>query len=264
MASSGPFRADPQWRCCPRCDEVLEETFPGGSACPRCGGAWISQPVIDAAFGDPTWPGGVAMWWRRELACPECGSQGRKSVMDAIETSGVIVDRCRGHGMWFDAGELQRVTDTTGDPLGALRDRVALSRPQIEAARQAYEQRRDEERLTRAAQREEAERAAELARLQEEEARRVTERREAFERQQRSSPGPVASRDAQRSELAVAIANMQVDVDAARAALVAGEAARDDVIARERAKVVPLRQALEHHEAELARLRARLELLGSE
>jgi Zn-finger nucleic acid-binding protein len=264
VASTGPFRADPQWRCCPRCDEVLEETFPGGSACPRCGGVWLSQPVIDAAFTDPEWPGGVAMWWRRELACPECGSLGRKSVMDAIETHGVILDRCRGHGVWFDAGELQRVTDTTGDPLGVLRERVALTRPQVEAARQAYEARREAERLSRAAQREEAERAAELAALEERAAREARELREELERQRYPLPGLDKPNDLQRRELVEAITSKKVDVDAAREALAEREAALDALIAKQRAALVPVRQGLARREAELALLRERLEQLGPE
>lgn len=216
MDNEGPYREGPQWRVCPRCDEILEENFPGGMMCPRCAGSWISQVVLDAAFGDPTWPNGSTMWWRRELHCPECTSSGTKSVMDAIEARGVIVDRCAGHGMWFDDGELERVTDTTTDPMALLRERVARSRPEIDAARASYDRRRDQVRAERAALREEVERAERLAAAQELEALRA---RQALVAQQAASVSldtRQARLDAQRHELVQAIAGHEAELLALR------------------------------------------------
>jgi Zn-finger nucleic acid-binding protein len=141
-----PYRTGLRWLVCPRCDEVLDEIMPGGNVCPRCAGVWIAKPVLDAAVTSPHWPGGSNMWWRAELACPDCASRGRigsaAEIMNAIETHGVIVDRCDKHGMWFDAGELSRVMETEGDALAELRDRVKLTREQIEASRVAYARKR--------------------------------------------------------------------------------------------------------------------------
>jgi Zn-finger nucleic acid-binding protein len=156
----GPYREGPQWRICPRCEEALEEIFAGCLSCPRCAGTWVSQVVLDAAFGDPMWPGGAAMWWRRSLNCPECASGGSKTMMDAVEAHGVIVDRCAGHGMWFDDGELERCTEVASDPLSVLRDRVSKSRPEIEAARASYDRRRSQLTHDRQELREQAEEAA--------------------------------------------------------------------------------------------------------
>ncbi len=175
MDDGGPYRQGPAWRACPRCEEVLEENFPGGLICPRCAGSWISQVVLDAAFGDPLWPNGAAMWWRRSLDCPECASGGKQVVMDAIEAHGVIVDRCAGHGMWFDGGELERVIDVAGDPYAVLCQHMALSRPEIEAARARYDRRRAQASADRQAARTEAELAERRAEEQEAAARRARE-----------------------------------------------------------------------------------------
>lgn len=126
-----PYRSDPQWKICPRCDEVLDEVMAGGYACPRCAGAWLASVVVAEAFHDANWPQGHAMWWRAELACPECRKP--DEVMEAIEVEGIVVDRCKAHGMWFDAGELGRLMK--GEGLADLRAKVSLTREQIAALR---------------------------------------------------------------------------------------------------------------------------------
>jgi Zn-finger nucleic acid-binding protein len=94
---------------CPRCDDVFDEIFEGVSACVRCNGMWIAQPAIDRAFSDPMWPPGPSAWWRRELSCPVCASEGKLAIMVPVLDGTVVVDRCRGHGVWLDEGELGRV-----------------------------------------------------------------------------------------------------------------------------------------------------------
>ena len=204
LDSPGPYRADPLWRVCPRCDELLEENLPGSALCPRCAGAWISQAVIDGAFGDPTWPGGSSLWWQRALNCPKCGASGKKSLMDAIEAHGVIVDRCRGHGIWFDAGELQRAIRIDADPFGWLRERMALSRTEIDAARASYERRLEHAREGRL--RKQAHDASERALAQEREAQRTVDALNAA-----TDP-----RALQRLEIAEAIAGKVGDLVAAQ------------------------------------------------
>jgi Zn-finger nucleic acid-binding protein len=109
---------------CPRCGDVFADAFTGVSACVRCGGVWLSQPTIDRAFGEPIWPAGSNLWWRRELHCPVCASQGTVTVMNAILDGNVLVDRCRGHGVWLDDGELGRILDANGNGLAELYARV--------------------------------------------------------------------------------------------------------------------------------------------
>lgn len=135
MAS--PYRSDPQWTVCPRCDEVLDEVMTGGMACPRCAGAWLARAVVSEAFHDPKWPQGHAMWWRAELKCPTC-----KEIMQALEIEGLVIDRCALHGVWFDAGELERLMK--GDGLSELRQRVSVTREQIDQVRASYERKKKE------------------------------------------------------------------------------------------------------------------------
>jgi Zn-finger nucleic acid-binding protein len=124
MIGDSPYRETPRFLLCPRCAEVLEEAFAGVQSCLRCEGMWIMQPAINGTFGDPRWPLGAAAWWHRALECPECGFEGTQNVMDASIVDGVIIDRCRGHGVWLDPGELARVL---GLPSG-VNELVALQR----------------------------------------------------------------------------------------------------------------------------------------
>lgn len=43
------------------------------------------------------------------LRCPECGQDMARQIY--CSDSGIVVDRCREHGMWFDDGELAQVVD---------------------------------------------------------------------------------------------------------------------------------------------------------
>jgi Zn-finger nucleic acid-binding protein len=98
--------------------------FDGVSSCVRCEGLWIAQPTIDRAFQDPLWPGGPAAWWRRELNCPVCLIDGNVNMMVAILDGNVVLDRCRGHGLWLDAGELGRVLHTEDNGIAELYARL--------------------------------------------------------------------------------------------------------------------------------------------
>ncbi len=117
---------------CPACDDghrlqsrPLEERGLSVLECGSCAGLWVGNEVFErlasnaeevraavAALGGgnpatavPIAPIDPAQ--RLYRPCPVCGSlmhrrnYGRKS--------GVIVDTCRGHGVWFDDGELARI-----------------------------------------------------------------------------------------------------------------------------------------------------------
>ena len=117
---------------CPRCGELLDPTHEAVSSCLRCEGLWISPATLDAAFTDPRWPAGQALWWRNPIECPECAFEGRATVMTARRSSDVIVDQCPDHGVWLDRGELGRLMGAPADELEALRARLAVIAPDLD------------------------------------------------------------------------------------------------------------------------------------
>jgi Zn-finger nucleic acid-binding protein len=127
-----PYRERPRYLVCPRCGEMLDRAFEGVSTCPRCEGLWIGPATLDAAFGNPRWPGGQALWWRNAIDCPECAFEGKQTLMSARMSSDVIVDQCGEHGVWLDRGELGRLMGGAVDELEALRERLAVMAPDLE------------------------------------------------------------------------------------------------------------------------------------
>lgn len=99
---------------CPRCDVPLEVgERPSLLECPGCAGTFLahdalarvleearSLPPLDDAAPSSAEPA------VRYLACPHCADRMNRSVFGGA--SGVVVDTCRRHGTFFDAGELPR------------------------------------------------------------------------------------------------------------------------------------------------------------
>ena len=90
--------------------------------CTRCGGLWVDsrsfrriceqteeQTVIltatEPAGGPPEEVNRPARYW----PCPECRRLMHRQNFARV--SGVIVDTCRGHGVWFNQGELRRIVE---------------------------------------------------------------------------------------------------------------------------------------------------------
>lgn len=102
---------------CPRCGVDLIEAR-SARACPRCGGLWLDEMVMSEMVLEMLPPQPIS---RLELAvlarsgepiaCPTC-----KAPMHAATIHGVALDRCAKHGVWFDAGELQRALERVADP----------------------------------------------------------------------------------------------------------------------------------------------------
>ena len=102
---------------CPRCGVELVEAR-SARACPRCGGLWLDEMVMSEMVHEMLPPQPIS---RLELAvlersgepiaCPTC-----KAAMHATTIHGVGLDRCAKHGVWFDAGELQRALERVADP----------------------------------------------------------------------------------------------------------------------------------------------------
>ena len=127
-------RGDPEMlpvRTCPRCersvelsphwvaDTLLEE-------CPGCGGVWLESEAFARLLKSRDEQarlealGPLHLTIERDAAAPASGRAAREYIpcpdcrqlmnrKNFGECSGVIVDVCRPHGIWFDDGELGRV-----------------------------------------------------------------------------------------------------------------------------------------------------------
>jgi Zn-finger nucleic acid-binding protein len=122
-----PVPAGPEVLPCVRCGCLMPRRDVGGTAvheCPRCHGLWAAghgfddlvRRAIDARRSGATAVPGAGPRVRRGnpvrepvryRKCPECGSLMRRE--NFRRTSGVVVDRCRQHGTWLDADELEQV-----------------------------------------------------------------------------------------------------------------------------------------------------------
>lgn len=118
QAGQGPSTLGP----CPGCEQPLrafrmgEHTLAG---CPSCHGIWMegrfmarlcAQAQVRDALAErlaasptPVASGGPVTFRR----CPACAKRMPRIVFG--RTSGVTLDACRDHGVFFDAGELERI-----------------------------------------------------------------------------------------------------------------------------------------------------------
>ena len=132
---------------CPRCREELQALRLGQTMareCAQCGGLWLDLDALDRLTSqrDELVATTSILAARRPLAgtptdsvryipCPECEKLMNRT--NFAHVSGVILDVCKGHGVWLDRGELQRVLDFVG--AGGLavareRERVRLQEEQ--------------------------------------------------------------------------------------------------------------------------------------
>ena len=105
---------------CPDCQQPFE-AFVGGPGtlhdCSRCGGQFVEHALLRdllerrAAYGmaAPRHPRRANPVTQpvRYLPCPACSSLMNRRNFGRC--SGVIVDVCQKHGVWFDVGELPRI-----------------------------------------------------------------------------------------------------------------------------------------------------------
>ncbi len=100
---------------CPRCPDELHAEEYGPVAvrrCIRCGGTWLDEGELRRILLSPPRPLEPLPPLRpteavkRPVRCPKCGR-----VLDRFEygDSGICLDRCTGHGTWFDRGELEHI-----------------------------------------------------------------------------------------------------------------------------------------------------------
>lgn len=111
---------------CPRCKGECKTSWYEGvciDTCSHCEGSWLDEgelaaikaarektftrAEIDAVRGvtEKVVIGKEAL--APELACPKCGAQMQR--FNYAGESGVILDKCAQHGVWFDKGELEAV-----------------------------------------------------------------------------------------------------------------------------------------------------------
>lgn len=112
---------EPEDLPCPACSTpfvgIPTESNGRVHECPRCGGQWLDHRTLRTLFErriqltyglDQRNPLAPSRNTRVQyLPCPMC--QKLMNRRNFGERSGVIVDVCRPHGIWFDPGELPRV-----------------------------------------------------------------------------------------------------------------------------------------------------------
>lgn len=157
-ALRGATAGGPSERSCPRCRETMATlSLPAGDArivverCERCLGMFFDPGELDDVLdGSRLAPRSddvdherldtlVADRGRTEaieyVRCPVCDTLMNRKTFGA--KSGVIVDRCKGHGVWLDGGELARLLRWHAAGGSTLARRRELERVAAEAAREA-------------------------------------------------------------------------------------------------------------------------------
>jgi Zn-finger nucleic acid-binding protein len=107
---------------CPRCRLALEQNTIGDThlrSCTQCNGVWLDVATFEAicadresqsavlGFLDKRTLRGTPMTKINYVPCPDCGQLMNRN--NFARASGVIVDICKQHGVWFDADELPSI-----------------------------------------------------------------------------------------------------------------------------------------------------------
>ena len=107
---------------CPRCNlplGLLEISSTSLRECEKCDGLWADSQTFEGICADSEKQSAVLGFIGVRTAksdmltkisyvrCPDCGEMMNRS--NFARSSGVIVDICRKHGVWFDADELPKI-----------------------------------------------------------------------------------------------------------------------------------------------------------
>jgi len=108
---------------CPACGKPLAASQVGDletRACLACGGLWLDRTVFEqlgtsrerqgavlGALPAPPVPPVAALEPVQYRPCPACGQ--RMNRVNYARRSGVVLDVCKAHGLWFDRDELRRL-----------------------------------------------------------------------------------------------------------------------------------------------------------
>ena len=118
---------------CPKCDvKLLLLHFQGLEVdfCERCRGIWLDDGELEALL-DPHWnkagnpllealrQSGAGAAGPKHL-CPRCDRRLHEITLRRDGPTALTLDRCpRGHGIWFDADELQQLLEAFPAASGA-------------------------------------------------------------------------------------------------------------------------------------------------
>ncbi len=109
---------------CPRCRVDLENLKIGETcirACTKCDGLWVDVATFELICADRERQSAVLGFLAERtmkpgqltkiayVPCPDCGELMNRNNFAAA--SGVIVDICKRHGVWFDADELSLIVE---------------------------------------------------------------------------------------------------------------------------------------------------------
>jgi len=124
---------------CPRCAATMRRDQVDGielDLCDGCGGTWYDRGELEQhiAAGDPGPGDDPAQAADREfhreadrmdtryLKCPICANPMNRKNWGRL--SGIIIDICGPHGLFLDAGELDKIRDFEGSDTKARADRL--------------------------------------------------------------------------------------------------------------------------------------------
>ncbi len=145
-------------RLCPRCRQSLVAVHVGRAAldeCPRCGGVWADAAAFERILKDSEAqadilgaaqiaPAPQAGAPQPYVPCPACARLMNR--LNFARCSGVLVDVCKGHGLWFDRDELRQIVAFVRD--GGLTRARRNEREDLDLARRRLH---EQEARTRAA-----------------------------------------------------------------------------------------------------------------
>ena len=109
---------------CPRCKVDLAQLQIGSivmSECTRCSGMWSDAATFEKICSEKDeQAAALAFFQNRQqnsvsgvpinyVPCPQCHQLMNRS--NFARSSGVIIDLCKEHGAWFDAGELPKIIE---------------------------------------------------------------------------------------------------------------------------------------------------------
>lgn len=109
---------------CPRCKislQALKIENINIRECERCGGFWSTVQTFESVCADQEQQAAVINFIGSDahpdshpttvsyVPCPDCGELMNRS--NFARSSGVILDMCKSHGVWFDADELPKIIE---------------------------------------------------------------------------------------------------------------------------------------------------------
>ncbi|MEO7658500.1 MAG: zf-TFIIB domain-containing protein, partial [Pyrinomonadaceae bacterium] len=109
---------------CPRCRSQLEKLQVGQTvlrSCSKCNGLWVDVETFETICADREKQSAVLGFLDERtvpphqltkityIPCPDCGQLMNRN--NFAKASGVIVDICKKHGVWFDTDELSSIVE---------------------------------------------------------------------------------------------------------------------------------------------------------